>query len=59
MQIGLQAMIRLGDVAAFENRQFLTAAKFITNSLLFILLHDFIRGLELMLNNKQKVENIY
>ena len=51
--------IGLGDVAAFENRQFVTAAKFITKSLLFILLLGFIRRLEPKLNSEQKVENIY
>ena len=46
-------------MAAFENRQFVTAAKFITKSLLFILLLGFIRRLEPKLNSEQKVENIY
>jgi hypothetical protein len=38
---------RLGDVAVFENRQPITAAKFITKSSLFILLLGVIRRLEL------------
>jgi hypothetical protein len=37
---------RLGDVAVFENRQTVTAAKFITKSSLFILLLGVIRRLE-------------
>ena len=40
---------RLGDVAVFENRQPVTAAKFITKSTLFILLLGFIRRLEMKL----------
>ncbi len=36
---------RLGDVAVFENRQPVTAAKFITKSSLFILLLGVIRRL--------------
>ncbi len=36
--IGLLLTVRLGDVAVFENRQPVTAAKFITKSSLFILL---------------------
>ena len=39
--------LRLGDVAAFENRQPVTAAKFINKSSLFILLLGVIRRLEL------------
>jgi hypothetical protein len=50
---------RLGDVAAFENRQPVTAAKFITKSSLFILLLGFIRRLEPKPNREQKVENIF
>jgi hypothetical protein len=50
---------RLGDVAAFENRQPVTAAKFINKSSLFILLLGFIRRLELKPNSEQKVENIF
>jgi len=46
---------RLGDVAAFENRQPLTAAKFITKSSLFILLLGVICWLELKLNSEQKL----
>jgi hypothetical protein len=38
---------RLGDVAVFENRQPVTAAKIITKSSLFILLLGVIRRLEL------------
>jgi hypothetical protein len=48
---------RLGDVAVFENRLTITAAKFITKSSLFILLLGFIRRLELKLISEQKVEN--
>ncbi|CAN5355382.1 hypothetical protein BH23BAC1_BH23BAC1_44630 [soil metagenome] len=51
--------VRLGDVAAFENRQPVTAAKFINKSSLFILLLGAIRRLELKPNSEQKVENIY
>jgi hypothetical protein len=43
----------LGDVAAFENRQPVTAAKFITKSSLFILLLGFIRRPELKPNREQ------
>ena len=50
---------RLGDVAVFENRQPVTAAKFITKSSLFILLLGVIRRLELKPNSEQKVENIF
>jgi hypothetical protein len=39
-------------VAVFENRQPGTAAKFITKSLLFILLLGFIRRLELKLSSE-------
>jgi hypothetical protein len=46
-------------VAVFENRQLVTAAKFITKSSLFILLLGVIRRLELKLNSEQKVENIF
>jgi hypothetical protein len=49
--------LRLGDVAAFENRQPVTAAKFINKSSLFILLPGVIRRLELKLISEQKVEN--
>jgi hypothetical protein len=41
-------------VAAFENRQPVTAAKFITKSSLFILLPGVIRRLELKANSEQK-----
>jgi hypothetical protein len=50
---------RLGDVAAFENRQPVTAAKFITKSSLFVLLTGVIRRLELKPNSEQKVEHIF
>ncbi len=49
----------LGDVAVFENRQPVTAAKFINNCSLFILLLGVIRRLELKPNSEQKVENIF
>ena len=49
----------LGDVAAFENRQPVTAAKFITKSSLFILLLGVIRRLELKPISEQKVENLF
>jgi hypothetical protein len=48
----------LGDVAVFENRQAVTAAKFITKSSLFILLLGVIRRLELKPNSEQKAEYI-
>jgi hypothetical protein len=47
--------IRLGDVAVFENRQPVTAAKFITKSSLFIPLLGFIRLLELKLIANKKL----
>ena len=50
---------RLGDVAAFKNRQPVTAAKFITKSLLFNLLLGVIRRTELKLISELKVENIF
>ena len=50
---------RLGDVAAFENRQPVTEAKFINKSSLFILLLGFIRRLELKPISEQKAENIF
>jgi hypothetical protein len=43
-------------VAVFENRQLVTAAKFITKSSLSILLLDIIRRLGLKLNSEQKAE---
>jgi hypothetical protein len=46
-------------VAAFENRQPLTEAKFITESSLFNLLLGIIRRLELKPNSEQKVENMF
>jgi len=46
-------------VAVFENRQPVTAAKFITKSSLFILLLGVIRRLELKPNSEEKVENIF
>jgi hypothetical protein len=44
--------LRLGDVAVFENRQPVTAAKFINKSSLFILLLGVIRRLKLKPNSK-------
>jgi hypothetical protein len=49
----------LSDVAVFENRQTVTAAKFITKSSLLILLLGVIRRLELKLISELKVENIF
>jgi len=46
-------------VAAFENRQPGTVAKFITKSSLFILLIGAIRRLGLKPNSEQKAENIF
>jgi hypothetical protein len=46
-------------VAVFENRQPVTAAKFINKSSLFIQLLGFIRRLELKPINEQKVEKIF
>jgi hypothetical protein len=46
-------------VAAFENRQPVTAAKFINKSIVFILLLGFIRRLELKPISEQKVESIF
>jgi len=46
-------------VAAFENRQLVTADKFINKSSLFILLPGAILRLELKLIREQKVENIF
>jgi len=51
--------LRLGDVAAFENRHPVTAAKFINKSSLFILLLNVIRRLELKPISEQKAENIF
>jgi hypothetical protein len=45
----------LGDVAVFENRQPVTAAKFINKISLFILLLGVIRRLELKPINKKKL----
>jgi len=50
---------RLGDVAVFENRQPITAAKFIIKSSLFILLLGVIRRLEMKPNSEQKAEHIF
>ncbi len=55
----LPTTVRLGDVAAFENRQPVTATKFINKSSLFTLLLGVIRRLELKLNSEHKVENIF
>jgi len=49
----------LGDVAVFENRQTVTAAKFINKSSLLFQLPGVISRLELKLISKQKVENIF
>jgi hypothetical protein len=57
--IGYTQRIRLGDVAAFENRQPVTTAKFITKSSLFILRLGVIRRLNMKPNSEQKVENIF
>jgi hypothetical protein len=46
-------------VAAFENRQPVTAAKFINKSSLFILLLGVIRRLELKPISEQKDEHIF
>jgi len=46
-------------VAAFENRQPVTEAKFINKSSLFILLLGFIRRLELKPNSEQKAEHLF
>ena len=46
--------LRLGDVAAYENRQPVTIDKFINKSSLFILLLGVIRRLELKQINEQK-----
>ncbi|MEN9548792.1 MAG: hypothetical protein RIR12_1383 [Bacteroidota bacterium] len=51
--------VRLGDVAVFENRQPVAAAKFINKSSLFILLLGVIRRLKLKQNSEQKVENMF
>ena len=50
---------QLGDVAVFENRQLVTAAKFITKSSLFIHLPGVVRRLKLKLISEQKVESIF
>jgi len=55
----LQVTVRLGDVAVFENRQPVTAAKFITKSSLFILSLGFIRRLRLQPISEEKVEHIF
>jgi hypothetical protein len=57
--IALHTTLRLGDVAEFENRQLVTAAKIITKSSLFILLLGVIRRLELKPISEQKAENIF
>jgi len=46
-------------VAVFENRQPVTAAKFIKKSSLFIQLLGVIRRLERKQNSEQKAENIF
>jgi len=55
----LHLTVRLGDVAAFENRQSVTEAKFINKNSLFILLLSVIRRLELKPISEQKAENIF
>ena len=50
---------RLGDVAAFENRQTVTVAKFINKSSLFILLPGVISRLKLKLKSELKVEHLF
>jgi len=50
---------RLGDLAVLENRQPVTAAKFIIKSSLFILLLGVIRRLKLKPNSEQKVEDLF
>ena len=49
----------LGDVAAFENRQPVTAAKFINKSSLSIQLLGVIRRLELKPISEQKIDKIF
>jgi hypothetical protein len=49
----------LGDVAVFEIRLPVTAAKFITKSSLLIPLLGVIRRLELKPNSEKKVEHIF
>jgi len=46
--------LALGDVVVFENRQPVTAAKFINKSSLFILLLGLIRRLNLKPNSEPK-----
>jgi hypothetical protein len=46
-------------VAVFENRQPVTAAKFITKSSLFILLLGFIRRLELKMISERDDEDLF
>jgi hypothetical protein len=55
----LRQQARVSDVAAFENRQPETAAKFINKSSLFILLLGVIHRLELKPKSEQKAENIF
>jgi len=50
---------RLGDVAAFENRQPVTEAKFINKSSLFIQLLGVIRRLEPKPNSELKVGKFF
>jgi len=49
--------LRLGDVAAFENRQFVTAAKFINKSSLLFCCSALFVKLEPKPISEQKVEN--
>jgi hypothetical protein len=50
---------RLADVAVFENRQPVTAPKFLNKSSLFILLLGVNRRLEMKSISEQKVEKIF
>jgi hypothetical protein len=59
MNLSASRLPWLGDVAVFENRQPVTAAKFITKSSLFILLLGVIRLPKPKLSNEQKAENIF
>jgi hypothetical protein len=57
--ISLPLTVRLGDVVVFEDRQPVTAAKFITKSSLFILLPDVARRLHPKPNSEENAENIF
>jgi hypothetical protein len=56
---GLQLTVRLGDVVAFENRQTVTAAKFIYKCSLFIQLPGVTRQPKLKPINEPIAENIF